>query len=162
MFNKKSSYKLILAVFILIFGISWYAEVAGAFAVIDLDIAKSPNISSTGVSRDKYAIPSVEVSHKKRGIFLALWPVSYIVRAEAWPDGRVRVEYPWYTFLTIDDREQVETKMEIAVTNALRSYMLGSVWAEGGKAKRSFSSAEASLVSEEMRKALESEEVGVD
>ncbi len=97
---------------------------------------------------------AVEVKYKEKGRFLALLPITFTVSAITHADGRVEVKYPWYSFLTVDNHDKVETELKVAIDNALRSRMVGSVQAEGSAANASFTAAESAAVAAQMQKVL--------
>lgn len=108
-----------------------------------------------------FASNRVEVSYKQQGRFLALVPMSFKVRAVARASGEVELYYPWYSFLTLDDEEEVRTKLKIAVDNALHARAVGSVRAEGEVANPAFTPAESAEVAAEMHATLRESLEGV-
>ncbi len=96
----------------------------------------------------------VEVEHVETGKFLALVPIDFTIYAKAYSDGSVEIEYPWYSFLTVTNKEMLETKMRIAVNNALRARMVGSVRAEGEPTSQIFTSAEVEEIAQVMGEVL--------
>jgi hypothetical protein len=97
---------------------------------------------------------TVEVKYKEQGRFLALLPVTFTVEAVTHADGTVEVKYPWYSFLTVDNHDKVETELKVAIDSVLRSRMVGSVQAEGSGAHSSFTAAESAAVASQMQKVL--------
>ncbi len=97
---------------------------------------------------------SVEVRYKERGKLLALMPVTFPITAKATPDGAIELEYPWYSFLTLDNKEKLETDLKVAVGHALRSRLVGSVQALRTEPQESFSAEESAVVSAEMERVL--------
>ncbi|MBX4206462.1 hypothetical protein KW784_01615 [Candidatus Parcubacteria bacterium] len=117
-----------------------------AHAVIDLTPA---------LAADDAGAESVAVTYRETGRLLALVPVTFTVRATAHADGTMELEYPWYSFLTVDKRDKVEAELKVAVDAALRSLAVGSVKA-GGEAKRTaFSPEEARAAATAMKRVME-------
>lgn len=97
---------------------------------------------------------SVTVTYKERGRLLALVPMTFTVRALAHADGTVELNYPWYSFLTLDDQDEIETDLRIAVDNAIRAHALGSVRAEGESEHLALSASERATIAAEMHTIL--------
>lgn len=116
--------------------------------------ARSALRSDENLDEFRFTSKSVEVNYRQRGRLLALVPISFKARAVAKVDGDVELEYPWYSFLTLDDEERIETELQIAVDNALHARALGSVRAEGEVTNPSFTAAEAAAVAARMRATL--------
>ena len=96
----------------------------------------------------------VEVTYQEEGKFLALVPVQMKVLVRAYADGRVEVDYPWYSFLTVNKRHQIEGEMKVALGNTLRSGLVGSVQAEGQVENPSFTAEQSADVTEAMKDVL--------
>lgn len=97
---------------------------------------------------------SVTVTYKAKGRLLALVPMSFLIRATAHANGKVELTYPWYSFLTLDGRDQLETEMRVAVDNALRAQALGSVRAEGEAENSTLTPAQKAILAREMNAIL--------
>lgn len=120
---------------------------AAAHAVIDL----TPPAYAAGEAQ----VASVEARYRETGKLLALVPVTFSASARAYAAGGVELDYPWYSFLTVDKREKLESELGVAVDSALRRLGVGTVTAAGESRKESFSPEEAAAVSEAMRQVLE-------
>ena len=105
---------------------------------------------SLGISRTQ-----VEVSYKQKGHIFAFIPITFTVRAVASADGRVEMEYPWYSVITIDNRREVETELKIAVETTLSASKVGSVRAEGKPAQPQFTPSESAQVVSAMHSVLQ-------
>ncbi len=101
-----------------------------------------------------FAEDRVEVKYKESGRFLALLPVTFTVSARAHANGEVEVDYPWYSFLTIDNHDKVETEMKVAIDSAMRSRLVGSVQAAGTSANPTFNASESAMLAAEMHRVL--------
>ncbi len=101
-----------------------------------------------------FAENRVEVKYKESGRFLALLPVTFTVSARAHANGEVEVDYPWYSFLTIDNHDKVETEMKVAIDSAMRSRLVGSVQAAGTSANPTFNASESAMLAAEMHRVL--------
>lgn len=97
----------------------------------------------------------VVVEYREKGYLLALVPIDFTVRAAAYPDGRVELRYPWYSFMTLDNEAQIETELKIVVSSTLTDHARGSVKAVGVALKPTFSEGERIFVAEAMREVLE-------
>ncbi len=103
---------------------------------------------------------SVTVKYKEKGRFLALVPMTFTVRAVAHADGTLELDYPWYSFLTLDSRDEVETDLRIAVDNAIRAHAVGSVRAEGQAENMTLSASERAEIAAEMHAILKARLAG--
>ncbi|MDP2641901.1 MAG: hypothetical protein Q8P21_01255 [bacterium] len=112
--------------------------------------------SDASVEEMNFTGDSVEVIYKQKGRLLALVPITFNVRAIARADGTVEVRYPWYSFLTVDNREEIEAQVKVAVDTALRARTVGSVQAEGESENPSFTAAEKAAVSSRVHTVLKS------
>ena len=121
--------------------------VASAYAVIDL--------TPTAFADEVLEVSSVEASYRETGHILALMPVTFTARALVYASGEVKLEYPWYSSFTVDREETVATEIKVAVDRALRKLLVGSVWAEGGLPRTTFTKEEASAVSTAMKRVLQ-------
>ncbi len=97
---------------------------------------------------------AVEITYREKGTLLALMPVTFSIMARAGADGSIELFYPWYSFLTVDNRDQLETDMRVAVNNALRLRLVGSVQAEKTATTSTFFPVESALVASEMERIL--------
>jgi hypothetical protein len=95
-------------------------------AFAEARISKDDNLDEVNFTRD-----SVEVRYKQHGRFLALFSVPMKVKVTVNAEGDVKVRYPWYSFFTLDNQDQIEAQIKVAVDNALRGRMVGSVQSEG-------------------------------
>lgn len=98
----------------------------------------------------------VEVSYKEEGKFLALVPVTMKAKAVAKADGSFDLDYPWYAFLTLDNKDQIETNLKIAIDNTLKARTVGRVQAEGEAESPVFTASESAAVAAEMHAILRS------
>lgn len=96
----------------------------------------------------------VEVSHKQRGILLALIPITFQAKAIADARGNIKIIYPWYSKLSLDKKEEVETNARVAVDNALKAGAVGTVKAQGENAAPKFSPKQAEAVEKALLKVL--------
>ena len=96
----------------------------------------------------------VEVKYREEGQLLALIPITYTVSVTAKADGTVEVKYPWYSIVTVNRKDDIESRAKVAVDNALRARMVGVVRAEG-QAQESFSAAEAADVAAQIHAVLQ-------
>jgi len=72
------------------------------------------NLSAMGFANDR-----VEVAYKEPARFLGFIPVSVDVNVVAHNDGTVDIDYPWYSFLMLTHRSDIES----AVKNEIGAYM---------------------------------------
>ncbi len=100
---------------------------------------------------------TVTVKYKEKGRFLALVPMTFIVKAKAHADGTLELDYPWYAFLTVDNQDEVETDLRIAVDNAIRTHAVGSVRAEGEALNATLSASEKAQIAREMQAILKAQ-----
>jgi hypothetical protein len=103
---------------------------------------------------------TVEVKYREKGRFLALVPMTFTIRAVAHADGTVELEYPWYSFLTLDNKDELETDLKIAVDNAIHAQAVGSVRAAGQAEKATLTAAERAEIAEEMQAILKAQLAG--
>ncbi len=148
--RMKKVMKGILPTLVLTLGMTWAGQSSAAYALIDLNVGGEVS----AVAEEPETVKVVEVRYEDEGKFLALLPMSLTVVARAYPDGKVEVEYPWYSFLTIDNREKIETELQIVVDTTMRWRMVGSVQAQGKEANPSFSAEEAREMRIEMNTVL--------
>jgi hypothetical protein len=135
------------------------ANFATAYAIIDLNaISVDTTVAVEKVDREEEVelVEKVEVSHKQTGMFLALVPITFTVKATVWPDGTVELSYPWYSALTVDHQAEFEAKVKVAVDNALKQRLVGSVRAEGKPALPRFTPEEVVIVKAAIAAALNS------
>ncbi|OHA92014.1 MAG: hypothetical protein A3J09_00760 [Candidatus Zambryskibacteria bacterium RIFCSPLOWO2_02_FULL_51_21] len=104
----------------------------------------------------------VEVERTQKGMLLALVPITFNVRATADARGNVKLEYPWYSALTVDRRQEVETKARVAVQNAMKGRLVGLVVAEGEAENPYFTPSEAQAVEKVLISVLEETPLVVD
>lgn len=116
--------------------------------------ARSSLKSDENLEAVRFSNDTVEVKYKERGHFLALFPVSMNVTAKAHADGSVDLDYPWYAFMTVDNKDKVETSLKVAVDNALRARMVGSVQAEGKAEHPRFTASESAMLASEIQAVL--------
>lgn len=111
---------------------------------------------SDGVSiGSQMSVDKVVVEHRQKGILLGLVPISFNVKVVAYAKGNVEVEYPWFSVITIDKRDEVKTKTRVAVDNALKASALGSVRAQGEPSNPRFSAAQTEIVRKEIIRVLD-------
>lgn len=133
---------------------------SSAIALIDLNALGAEStlaveeVRAQEVTNEKGGVDRVEVVRKQRGLLLALLPITFTVRAVAYPDGTVEVFYPWYSSITVDHKEIVKSKVKIAVDNALKTTLVGTVRAKGVSPNPKFSAKEAEIVEEKMIEVL--------
>jgi hypothetical protein len=108
-----------------------------------------------GVDSMNFSGDAVEVRYKQRGRLLAVIPMTFYVTAVAHSNGEVEVEYPWYSFLTVDNRTEVETQVDLAVEDALvaRANAAAKV---GGAGNLSFTPRESAIIASQMHAVLRS------
>lgn len=127
---------------------------ADASAVINLNKLGLETVGG-GVVRSETMVEKVEVEHRQKGIMLGLVPVSFNVRAIADARGNVELKHPWFALLTIDKLDEVETKLKVAVDNALRASAVGKIRAEGEPTSPRLSASQAKMVANELKRVLE-------
>ena len=116
-------------------------------AIINLNaLSAAPDAQPEIIQSEPPAIETVEVVHKQRGMLLALVPITFNVRAVADARGNVKIDYPWYSKITVDRREEVETRAKIAVNSAIKESLVGSVVAGGQPNNPRFTTAQAETV----------------
>lgn len=103
---------------------------------------------------------TVTVKYKEKGRFLALVPMTFTVSAKAHADGTLELDYPWYSFLTLDSQDELETDLRIAVDNAIRAQAVGSVRAEGQAENATLSASERAVIAAEMHTILKARLAG--
>lgn len=130
---------------------------AFGYALIDLDPGSAAPTLTVAQEPADEEVEAVTVSSKQRGHLLALVPVSFWVKVVAWADGRLEVEYPWYSFMTLTSRQELQTQLKVAVNNARSSAALGSVRGAGEADDPKFTAAEAKAVREGIEKVLSGE-----
>ena len=101
---------------------------------------------------------TVEIKYKEQGKLLALVPITFTARAIAHADGTIELKYPWYSVLTVDNKTELETKIQVAVDNALNARMVGSVQAEGEEASPAFTAPESAEVAAQIHAVLSARE----
>lgn len=114
--------------------------VASAAAVITL--GPGGTTSDSGVE----SIESVEIHFNEVGKLFALVSVKFSATVRVDPTGRVALEYPWYSRLTVDRREALTSELAVAVDNALHGLMVGKVVGAGEVEPKSYFSAEEASV----------------
>ena len=117
--------------------------------------AKTAIRSDALIDEMNFTGKTVEVKYKESGHLLALIPVTFTVTVIARADGTVEVKYPWYSIVTVNRKDDIESRAKVAVDNALRARMVGSVRAEG-QGQESFSAAEAAEVAAQIHAVLQS------
>jgi hypothetical protein len=121
------------------------------YALIDLDPGSPERaMAASSTEMEAKSTKAVEASFKQRGHLLALVPVNLSVKVKAFANGDLELDYPWYTFMTISHREEIETKLKIAINNVRNRSALGTVRAEGETVNPQFTEKEAA----EIRKIL--------
>lgn len=110
--------------------------------------------SDEALEEVKFTEEMVEVRYKQKGRILALVPITFTVTATVTADGRVEIEYPWYSTFTVDNKEEVKTSVKVAVDNALRAKAVGSVKAEGTAENPKFTALESAAVAAGLHKVL--------
>lgn len=143
----------------LLFAFTSYSD---ALALIDLNVLSAESTSTLAIEElnaqevaiDEEGVDRVEVVKKQRGLFLALVPITFTVKAVAYPDGAVEVFYPWYSAIMVDRDDEIRAQLKIAVDNALKSRLVGSVRAEGQSPNPRFSAEEAKVVEKRMIEVL--------
>ena len=126
-----------------------------AYALINLDPSVKVDNSTEevlGSTQD-----TVEVEYREEGKFLALVPIKFTARAIVRADGTIELKYPWYSVLTIDKKSELETRIKVAVDNALKARLVGSVQAEGKVANPVFTLVEAAEVTTQIRRILKAD-----
>lgn len=125
--------------------------------VADLKAYASSTIRSDEmVDSLNFTSNAVEMKYKQEGKFLALIPITFNVTAKAKANGEVELSYPWYAFLTIDNGDEMETELKVAVDNALRARTVGSVQAEGEVENPTFTASEQAEIMAQMQAVLSS------
>ena len=81
--------------------------------------AQSAIKSDSGIEEMNFTKDTVEVKYKQRGKLFALIPITFIVTTTAHADGTVEVDYPWYSFLTSDQSNEVEAEIQAMVSNTI-------------------------------------------
>jgi hypothetical protein len=145
--------KLFLSTFMLLASFM-VSSPAFAYALIDLSPGSSAPDLVVAQEEEMGEVEAVEVSSKQRGHLLALVPVNLRIIVVAWADGRLEIDYPWYSFMTLSHREELETKLKVAVNNSRDRSFLGSVKAEGVSSEPKFTTAQAEAVKEGIEKVL--------
>ena len=118
--------------------------------------AQSSMRNDKGIEEMNFGSDTVEVRYRQQGRLLALIPIWFTVTARAHADGTVELDYPWYSFLTVDNQNQIETELKVAIDSALRSRMVGSVSAEGETENPQFTAGEAAEVAHQIQAVLRS------
>ncbi len=132
-------------------------------AIINLNaLSAAPDAQPEIIQSEPPAIETVEVVHKQKGMLLALVPITFTVRAVADARGNVRIDYPWYSKITVDRRQEVETRARIAVNGAIKESLVGSVVAAGESDNPRFTEAEAKTVEKVLINVLKEAMDGVD
>ena len=129
-----------------------------AYALIDLDPGSYAPDLVVAQEIESEEVAAVEVSSMQRGHLLALVPVNFPIKVVAWADGRLEVDYPWYSFMTLSSREELLTKLKAAMNNARGRALLGSVKAEGVSSDPKFTPEEAKAVKVGIDKILAGED----
>lgn len=140
-------------------GIFALPQSAHAYAIINLntlsaDTSLEAEVAQVREEEKNESVDKVIVRHKQKGALLAIFPITFTVIATAYPDGRVELRYPWYSKITLDNEKEIENRARIAVDNALKSSLVGTVSAEGYSEKPRFSEAQAEATEAELRKVL--------
>lgn len=129
----------------------------------DLEAYASTTIDSDELIEEiNFTNDAVEVKYKENGQLLALIPITFTATVVAHADGSVEVKYPWYSVVTVDKKSKVEAQIKVAVDNAMRAWMVGSVKAEGEEVNPKFSVSESAEVAAQIQAVLKglSEESG--
>lgn len=120
-------------------------------------IQNNESLEALNFSRD-----TVEVKYIQDGKLLAIVSVKFTVTARAFANGKVEIDYPWYSFLTVDNSSKVKTDLAIAVETVLNERMVGKVRAEGEVAMPYFTANESAMIASEMERLLaENEGLGL-
>ena len=131
------------------------SEGDNVFTEEDLDAyAEATMKEDASVETLTFTKEMVELRYRQKGKFLALVSVNFPVRVRAHADGTVEVDYPWYSFITVDNEERIATEIKIAVDTALKSRTVGRVVAEGKKENPAFTAAESVDIAEEIQRVL--------
>lgn len=142
------------------------ADTAGVAEIEPRDVVSNADLeayaqsalgSDENIEEMRFSRGAVEVKYKETGRLLALLPITYTVTAITRADGTIEVRYPWFAAITVDNQEEIKTAMKIAVDNALKARMVGSVRAEGRVDNPSFTAAESAEVAAQMRAVLRGE-----
>lgn len=80
-------------------------------AFASAELREDENLTSLNFDKD-----SLEVGYKEEGRFLALIPMKFNVRAIVASDGKVLVHYPWYKFLVMSNKVDVQTAIQSEVS----------------------------------------------
>jgi hypothetical protein len=126
-------------------------------ALIDLNPRAHMAVAISSTTTDEAqgdAIEVVEGSYRLKGHLLALVPVSFMVDAKAHANGEVELDYPWFAYITVSRRQELETELRVAIDNARHARLRGSVRAEGEPVNPQFSAEEAEAVKKEMKRIL--------
>ncbi|MBX4181643.1 hypothetical protein KW807_02150 [Candidatus Parcubacteria bacterium] len=142
--------------FLLVLTLVFLATGSLKAASIDLTLGTEYGLDNSIQTVESREVDVVEVRSKDHGHLLALVPVDLNVTVRAHADGTVEVIYPWYSVLTVDNKEDLETQVKIAVDNALRAEEVGRVRAEGEVINPTFSTQSAAHVRAEIEKVLKS------
>ena len=147
---------MLLAILLTVSGFFLPLHQSSAYALIDLNTLSADSSLAEEVGEDievkNSGIEKVEVEHKQKGLLLALWPITFTVKVVVLPDGTVDLHYPWYSAITVDRQEEIETKVKVAVSTALKEKLVGSVRAEG--TPTGFTTEEAELVKKTVEESL--------
>lgn len=84
--------------------VSTRADLSGYLAT---EMKTDKNISSVEVASD-----GVEVTYKQHAKLFGFIPVTVDATAEVDADGKVEVSYPWYSFLMVTNKSDLETRIQ--------------------------------------------------
>ena len=118
--------------------------------------AKSTIEGDENVDELNFNSKKAEMSYRQEGRFLALLPVPMKVKITVYANGDVVVKYPWYSFLTVDNQDEIEAKIKVAVDNVMRGRLVGSVQAEGKSANPTLTPSQIADVVSRIREVLQS------
>ncbi len=96
----------------------------------------------------------IELGYKGRGKLLSVFPVVLNLKAIANADGSVIVSYPWYSFLVVKNKANLEAKLNAALKDALSARANASAQAATSMDNAGFSASEAAEIAVRMHAAL--------
>lgn len=152
----------LIAVYLLAAGLVMFRPALGA-VYIDLEpitqAAEAPVLvpaeaGDVSASVNEVGVNEVVIHYREHGKLFALVPVMLPVTVRASADGEVDVNYPWYSALTVDLENELETELKIAADKTIRRSKLGWVKAEGESSGQIFSPSEARDLESALRQVL--------